>query len=223
MPHSDTLDLTQEPFAASLLNDEQKERLGEILDGYLMALENGDPPNDAQLAAEHPDLAEVLRAYFRSIEQLHCAALEIDPNRTVGGKEGEPPPGKILPTDSNRLGDFLLGNEIGRGGMGIVYEAYQISLDRRVAVKLLPFASVLNPKQIARFKSEAQAAAQILHPNIVPVFAIGMDRGVHYYRWATAGSGDYRATRNAAAANGRECHVVATRSISKRGPSLTTK
>jgi len=63
----------------------------------------------------------------------------------------------------------------------VVYEARQISLNRRVAVKLLPFAAVLSAKQIARFKHEAQAAAHVQHPNIVPVFAIGVERGVHYY------------------------------------------
>src|SRR5256714_9480685 len=82
---------------------------------------------------------------------------------------------------AKRIGDFELIREIGRGGMGVVYEAGQISLDRRVAVKLLPFAAVLDARQIARFKHEAQAAAQIHHPNIVPVFAIGVERGVHYY------------------------------------------
>ena len=86
-----------------------------------------------------------------------------------------------LPTGVKRIGDFELIREIGRGGMGVVYEARQISLDRRVAVKLLPFAAVLDAKQIARFKHEAQAAAQLHHPNIVPVFAIGVERGVHYY------------------------------------------
>ena len=65
--------------------------------------------------------------------------------------------------------------------MGVVYEARQLSLGRRVALKLLPFAAVLDAKQIARFKNEAQAAAQVQHPNIVPVFAIGLERGVHYY------------------------------------------
>ena len=62
-----------------------------------------------------------------------------------------------------------------------MYEARQISLDRPVALKILPFAAVLDAKQIARFKNEAQAAAQIQHPNIVPVYAIGAERGVHYY------------------------------------------
>ena len=83
--------------------------------------------------------------------------------------------------DEKRLGDFVLVREIGRGGMGVVYEARQLSLGRRVALKVLPFAAVLDSKQIARFKNEAQAAAQLLHPNIVPVFAVGVERGVHYY------------------------------------------
>ena len=65
--------------------------------------------------------------------------------------------------------------------MGVVYEAEQISLGRRVALKVLPFAAVLDSRQIARFKHEAQAAAQLNHPNIVSVFAVGVERGVHYY------------------------------------------
>ena len=80
-----------------------------------------------------------------------------------------------------RLGDFEIGPEIGRGGMGVVYEATQISLQRKVALKVLPFAAMWDHKQIARFQNEAQAAAQLQHPNIVPVFAVGQERGVHFY------------------------------------------
>ena len=65
--------------------------------------------------------------------------------------------------------------------MGVVYRAQQISLDRQVALKVLPLAALLDQKQIARFRNEAQAAAQLHHPNIVPVFAVGCERGVHYY------------------------------------------
>src|SRR5262249_58108202 len=79
------------------------------------------------------------------------------------------------------LGDFHLLGEVGRGGMGIVYEARQVSLHRRVALKVLPFAAVTDPKQLQRFQVEAQAAAQLHHTNIVPVFAVGCERGVHYY------------------------------------------
>ena len=79
------------------------------------------------------------------------------------------------------LGDFRIVREIGRGGMGVVYEAEQISLGRRVALKVLPLASTLDAKQLQRFKNEAQAAAGLHHTNIVPVFATGCERGVHYY------------------------------------------
>jgi hypothetical protein len=79
------------------------------------------------------------------------------------------------------LGDFRILREIGRGGMGIVYEAAQVSLGRRVALKVLPFAATLDAKQLQRFKNEAQAAAHLHHCNIVPVHATGCERGVHYY------------------------------------------
>ena len=79
------------------------------------------------------------------------------------------------------LGDFRLGREIGRGGIGVVYEARQISLGRRVAVKVLPPASLLDPRQLRRFEIEAQAAAALQHPNIVPVFAYGTERGVPFF------------------------------------------
>ena len=65
--------------------------------------------------------------------------------------------------------------------MGIVYAARQTSLGRDVALKVLPFAAVLDQKQVARFKNEAQAAAGLHHPNIVPVYAVGCERGVHYF------------------------------------------
>lgn len=70
---------------------------------------------------------------------------------------------------------------IGRGGMGIVFEAEQVSLKRRVALKVLPFAAALDPQQLRRFQIEAQAAAQLHHTNIVPIFSVGCERGVHYY------------------------------------------
>ncbi len=79
------------------------------------------------------------------------------------------------------LGDYRLIREVGRGGMGVVYEAEQISLGRRVALKVLPFGAILDRRQIVRFKNEAQAAAQLHHPHIVPVFAVGCERGIHYY------------------------------------------
>lgn len=158
---------------AMTLTSEQRQRLTSVLDEYLASLETGSPLDQARLLEEHADLAGVLRVHFRSLEGLHQLAAGADTALPVV------PPRAVDTTGT--IGDFELVREVGRGGMGIVYEARQISLNRRVAVKVLPFAAVLNPNQIARFRTEAQAAAQINHPNIVPVFAVGVERGIHYY------------------------------------------
>jgi len=81
----------------------------------------------------------------------------------------------------NVLGEFRLLREIGRGGMGVVYEAEQVSLGRPVALKVLAASAGFDSKQLARFQIEAQVAAALHHPHIVPIFAVGCDRGIHYH------------------------------------------
>ena len=75
----------------------------------------------------------------------------------------------------------MLGKLLGRGGMGVVYEAEQPSLHRRVAVKVLPSHFAADRKRLQRFTVEAQAAAAVAHPHIVPVYAVGEDSGIHFY------------------------------------------
>src|SRR5437016_4839142 len=87
--------------------------------------------------------------------------------------------GAVKPPD--RLGDFRILREIGRGGMGVVYQAEQVSLGRHVAVKVLASPRVLDPKHVERFHREAKAAARLHHTNIVPVFGVGEQDGLHYY------------------------------------------
>jgi len=88
----------------------------------------------------------------------------------------------VMPFETpQKIGDYRLLHEIGRGGMGIVYEAEQISLGRRVALKLLPLASSLSSKQLQRFHNEARAAATLQHPHIVPVHEFGVENGTHFY------------------------------------------
>ncbi len=159
--------------AVDALAPELRDRLMAVLESYLVEQERGLAPDAEQLVARHPELAEPLRAYLRGLDFLHRAAAGFS-------TPGRPAP-TALETSERQLGDFAVVREIGRGGMGIVYEARQISLDRRVALKVLPFAAVLDRKQIARFTNEARASAQLHHPNIVPVFAVGCERGVHYY------------------------------------------
>ena len=102
-----------------------------------------------------------------SLEQLDAASLE---DRESGAE-----------SNLKQIGDFKLIREIGRGAMGIVYEAEQLTVERRVAVKLLPFAALADPIRLQRFKNEVRAAGALHHPNIIPVHAVGVERGVHYF------------------------------------------
>ena len=148
-----------------------------ILNRYMDELERGGQPSADELVADHPEFSEVLKSYLHEINLLHHAAIsglraplpvEEESRHAANAEPGQ-------------LGDFRLLREVGRGGMGIVYEAEQISLSRRVALKVLPFAATLDAKQLTRFKNEAHAAAHLHHPHIVPVHEVGSDRGVHYY------------------------------------------
>jgi WD40 repeat protein/serine/threonine protein kinase len=146
-----------------------------VLEGYLAELERGVLPHPDELLARHPDLAEPLKAYLASLDFLHRAAVSL---------HGPPRPDSPRADDPDapgRLGDFRILREVGRGGMGVVYEAEQISLARRVALKVLPFAATMDSRQLQRFQNEARAAASLEHPHIVPVYGVGCERGVHYY------------------------------------------
>ena len=83
--------------------------------------------------------------------------------------------------EGSQLGDYRLGCEIGRGGMGVVYEAIEITLGRKVALKILPASAKFDKRQTLRFANESRAAAQLNHPNIVPVYAVGEKDGVNYF------------------------------------------
>ena len=90
-------------------------------------------------------------------------------------------PVPVIAATPQRLGDYRLVREIGRGGMGVVYEAEQLSLGRHVALKVLPPHTLLDPRQLQRFQLEARAAGRLHHTNIVPVYGVGEQDGTHYY------------------------------------------
>ncbi len=160
-----------EPFET----DADDPRLFQAVQEYQRELEAGRRPERRAFAARFPDLAEALAPYLDALDMVHAAA-ELLP--CPSGNRSTPVTAEIPPEP---LGDFHIVREIGRGGMGIVYEAVQRSLGRRVALKVLPFAAALDARQLQRFKNEAQAAAHLHHSNIVPVYAVGSERGVHYY------------------------------------------
>lgn len=158
--------------------EEDNPRLVEAVHEYMAAVEAGERPNRQEFIARHPDIAGDLSACLQGLAFINQAAAQI--SETTKGALGQActVQGEL---PAQPLGDFQLIREIGRGGMGVVYEAVQLSLGRHVALKVLPMASALDQRRLARFKNEAQAAAQLHHTNIVPVYAVGCERSVHFY------------------------------------------
>jgi serine/threonine protein kinase len=155
--------------------DERTEQVLDVLEQYLGRLERGDHLRPEDLIAQHPDLRDVLGDYLEELDQLHEAIA------VAGTPSADRELASRTDDERGRVGDFRIIREVGRGGMGVVYEAEQISLGRRVALKVLPFAATLDAKQLQRFRNEAQAAAQLHHTHIVPVYGVGCERGIHYY------------------------------------------
>ncbi len=152
-------------------------RVLQAVQEYLAEVEAGRRPDREALARRFPDLVDEMDPYLDALDLLHEAAPHLHESASGASSSSVVPP--EMPTEP--LGDFRIVREIGRGGMGVVYEAVQLSLGRKVALKVLPFASAFDTRQLQRFRHEAQAAAQLHHPHIVPVFGVGCERGVHFY------------------------------------------
>jgi serine/threonine protein kinase len=145
------------------------------LEEYLSAVEAGRAPPRQEFLARYPELAEDLDACLAALQFIGRAA---EGPRAVAASVAEAQPPEQT---TGQLGHFRLIREVGRGGMGVVYEAEQVSLGRRVALKVLPFAATMDPRQLQRFHNEARAAALLDHPHIVHVYAVGCERAVHFY------------------------------------------
>ncbi len=155
-------------------NDDSKsdDRVVNAAKQYMAMLEDGTAPAAEEFLKQHADIADQLRPSLAGLALVHRAAEPKSPSRI------DVPDSDFT---AKPIGDFQIVGELGRGGMGVVYEAVQLSLGRRVALKVLPFASGLDEVRLQRFRNEAHAAAALHHTNIVPVHAVGSDRGVHFY------------------------------------------
>ncbi len=140
--------------------------LEEVLDAYLQELADGGSPDPERYIRAHPDLADALRGVFRTIDFIETTSRSLNAAQLEKGA---------------RLGEYRITREVARGGMGVVYEAVQVSLGRRVALKVLPAGGLLSPTAAERFAREAAAAGQLHHTNIVPVYAVGQEQGIRYY------------------------------------------
>ncbi len=173
---TDHNDMTQKGGAISQIPIKSEERLAQALEEYAGAVEADHPLSKTELLARYADVSDELAGCLDSLDFIHQVAPQLGDGERHAKSNGE---SSIRPLAT--LGDFRIVRELGRGGMGVVYEAEQLSLGRRVALKVLPFAAMLGDQQVKRFHNEARAAATLDHPHIVAIHSVGTERGVHYY------------------------------------------
>jgi WD40 repeat protein len=150
--------------------------VNQLAEAFLARYRRGERPSLTEYTDQHPELAEQIRDLFPALvvmEQFGSVA-----GHPETPSDSSTVPGHKIP---RLLGEYRILGEVGRGGMGVVYEAVQESLGRHVALKVLAFQGLLKPTYLERFGREARAAARLHHTNIVPVFGIGEHQGIHYY------------------------------------------
>ncbi|WP_165224811.1 serine/threonine-protein kinase [Aquisphaera insulae] len=151
---------------------ERDDLLDRLAEEFAARLRRGERPALKEYADRYPELADEIREVFPAMAQVERAKEICQDWDREGAADSAPP---------SQVGDYRILREIGRGGMGIVYEAEQVSLGRRVALKVLPSPSARDAMTLARFRREARASARLHHTNIVPVFDVGQDGDVRYY------------------------------------------
>jgi eukaryotic-like serine/threonine-protein kinase len=170
-------------------HDSSKDRqLEEILHTYLQAVDAGQPPDRDALLRNHPDLAPELASFFANQDQVaqlaRAMADPVVPAFSAGEAPTLAPSESPMPGPGTQLryfGDYELLVEIARGGMGVVYKARQVSLNREVALKMILAGQLASPQDVQRFHTEAESAANLDHPHIVPIYEISQHGGQHYF------------------------------------------
>jgi WD40 repeat protein/serine/threonine protein kinase len=154
----------------------ERDPFEQVAEAFLAEYRAGKRPSLTEYAQRYPELAEQIQQFLPGLVLLeqHRPGPEAPtgpPAPTEWGAAGPP----------EQLGEYRLIREVGRGGMGVVFEAVQESLGRHVALKVLPYNALVSPHCLERFRREARAAARLHHTNIVPVFGVGEHAGIHYY------------------------------------------
>ncbi len=164
-------------------NDAASARIAEIVDQLLAELRAGSPVDIERVTADYPDLADELRELWpiaALAEEFGSRAVIAEQN---GGRSESPrrARGYSATSPGEHFGDYELFEELGRGGMGVVYRARQKSLDRVVALKLVLAGAAASRADLARFRGEAETAAQLNHPHIVPIYEVNEQNGVPFF------------------------------------------
>src|SRR5438874_13490333 len=149
--------------------------LGQIADEFVEAFRQGQRPSVEEFARRYPEHADEIREMLPALVLMEKAKA---PDGSSGRRRARISAAAV---PLQQLGDYRILREVGRGGMGVVYEAQQLSLGRHVAIKVLPAHALLDVRQLGRFQREARSAAKLHHTNIVPVFGVGEHDGLHYY------------------------------------------
>jgi WD40 repeat protein len=163
--------------AGPILADETE--LCAVLHSYLAALDSGAAPDRTDLLARHPEFATELQEFFGELDRLDSLARVLSDTPAGGAATGDfrpdAPAGRRVPglAAGVAFGDYELRAEIAQGGMGVVWRAWQCSADRDVAIKLVPAGPLTPAADLARFRAEAETAANLDHPNIVPIYEVG--------------------------------------------------
>src|SRR5689334_14852370 len=149
---------------------------GQIADEFVEAFRQGQRPSVEEFARRYPEYASDIREILPALVLMEKAK---SPDDSSSQRRQARALAAAAPLQ--QLGDYQILREVGRGGMGVVYEAQQLSLGRHVAIKVLPASALMNPTYLERFHREARAAARLHHTNIVPVFGVGEHEGTHFY------------------------------------------
>jgi tRNA A-37 threonylcarbamoyl transferase component Bud32 len=177
----------------------RESRLDEVISQYLEAVAGGQSPDRHELLARHPDLTADLLGFFADHDRMKKIAAPLD--ETLATPQPQTSDTTNAPTlplgpsetaalsfddedsvqPAHGFGDYELLDEIARGGMGVVYKARQKSLNRIVALKLILSGQLASGDEIQRFHTEAEAAANLDHPGIVPIYEVGSLEGQHYF------------------------------------------
>ncbi len=166
---------------------DREQRLDEVITDYLKAVEAGQPPNETAWLLAHPDLADDLRAFLasqRSVERVAAPLRAPAPPAVTQADQATLAPGEAIRSALGIVGyfgDYELLEEIARGGMGVVYKARQVSLNRLVALKMILAGQLATTLDVQRFRYEAEAAANLDHSSIVPIYEVGEHGGQQFF------------------------------------------
>jgi eukaryotic-like serine/threonine-protein kinase len=154
--------------------DPNRDPVDVLADEFAVRLRNGEYPSVTEYTTRHPDHAEELSELLPAVAMME--QLKIKDDSKIESLEKQ-----TAMSGLQQLGDFRIIREIGHGGMGVVYEAAQESLGRQVALKVLSPSALGSANAVDRFRREAETAGRLHHTNIVPVFGVGEESGLHYY------------------------------------------